>query len=409
MGTMTDAQKWILGGVAAVAAIIAVAALVISGGDDESTATTTTTSTTTSTTTTTAPTTTTSFTQPVDPYAVAFPSPTDSRRFDAPAPAARSYATDVLGFTDLVLGELGRTEGDTAQVSVSDIDGGAETVVQVQQLEGSWFVTGSQAQDIEVAEPAPGASLATPFQTSGTALAFEGTVDVLVLEQGTPLPRGTGFVMGSGSPPPGPFSGKIVYSPPDEAVPGVLVYRTLSAKDGHVIQATSFPVRLTTEQLSEAPEECGDTGDETSADPNDRVVKVFFHCGTDAQDPMALRRTVPADDPGILRNTLLALLAGPTGTERDSGFTSVFPVAGGTPQTQLAGLVIDGGVASIDLSASIGQQLPGSSYNTQVLTSELFRTATQFSSVAAVEILFDGSCEAFANWAQSDGCLINDR
>lgn len=413
--SLTDAQKWILGGVAAVAVILALVAVVLAGGDDDggdvAAGSSTTTTTEETTTTTTEVTTTTQFSQPVDSYAVTFPSPTDSRRFDAPAPAARAYATDVLGFTELALGEIGGSQDDTAEVTLTDREGGPETVVQLERLEGSWFVTGSQAPHIEVSEPSPGTALATPFQTSGRALAFEGTVDVLVLEQGSPLPRGTGFVMGSGTPPPGPFSGRIVYTAPDEPLPGVLVYRTLSAEDGRVLQATSFPVRLTTEQLAEEPEECGDTsdsGDPGEATPDARVVKVFFHCGTDLDEAVALRRTVPADDPAILTNTIGALLAGPTEAERDAGYTSVFPVDAGAPSDQLHGVVIDGGVATIDLSGRIRDQLANSSANTLTLRSEVFRTATQFSSVAAVEILFDGSCESFAQWSQSDSCLVTE-
>ena len=412
---MTDAQKWILGGVAAVAGILAVFVLVLAGQDDdgEPVATGTSTTVTTvpvddSTTTTTASTTTTVPAVVVDPFAVAFPSPADSRRFDAPVPAARAYATDVLGFTALTLGEIGGDTGDTAEVPISDRDGGAETRISLVRVEGSWFVTGSTTANVMVDAPVAGAGLATPFQTDGSALAFEGTVDVLVLEQGDPTPRGTGFVTGSGTPPAGPFSGTIVYSPPAEAVPGVLVYRILSPEDGRVTEATSFPVRLTTEVTDTPPAagECPDVADEGEADPADRVVKVFFHCGVDfaADDVRALRRTVPADDPAILTNTMRALLAGPSDAERDAGFTSTFPVDGG----EVRNVVIADGVATVDLSGAVAQNLANSSSNIIVLRQEVFRTATQFASVAAVEITFDGSCDAFATWSQSDSCLVTD-
>lgn len=251
---LTPAQRWMLGGVAAVVALLlAVVAAFALGGDDESTATTTTTtssSTTTEPTTTTGSTTTTTttttFTPEVDPYDVAFPSPNDSRRFQAPEPAAQAYATDVLGFTEVVLGAADEGATGATEVVVQDRADGPKTRIELIQHDGgAWYVAGSSTDDIAVTQPTPGASLATPFETTGEALAFEGAVEVLVLAQGDPAPLGSGTVTGSGVPPAGPFSGQISYTPPAEATPGVLVYRIRSPEDGRVVQATSFRARLT--------------------------------------------------------------------------------------------------------------------------------------------------------------------
>ena len=89
------------------------------------------------------------------------------------------------------------------------------------------------------------AELTSPFSTTGEALAFEGTVDVVVLAS-TDLsaPIGEGFVTGSGTPPAGPFEGEISFTAPAEDTPGIIVFRTRSAEDGHVEQATSIPVTL---------------------------------------------------------------------------------------------------------------------------------------------------------------------
>ena len=253
---LTDAQRWTIAGVAAVATLMVVALLVVTASDDDDaeTATTSTTTTTpaveeTTTTSTTQPadtTTTVPFTPAVEPFEVAFPSPMDSRRFEAPTAAARAYATDVLGFTELIIGAPSDVGGDTAEVVIQDREDGPVTRVELMQGEnGSWFVLGSTTDDISVTAPAPGTSLASPFDTSGEALAFEGSVEVLVLAQGDPTPIGQGVVTGSGTPPPGPFSGRIEFQPPEEPVPGVLVYRTRSPEDGRVVQATSVRVRLT--------------------------------------------------------------------------------------------------------------------------------------------------------------------
>jgi hypothetical protein len=255
---LTDAQRWTVAGVAAVATLLVVALLVVSTGDDGdgdlATGTTSSSSTTTAveettTSTTEAPettTTTTTFTPVVDPFAVAFPSPNDSRSFDAPASAARSFATDVLGFTELVLGSATPTGEATAEVVIQDREDGPETRVSVQQMEdGAWYVVGAATDDIRVATPTPGTSLASPFETTGEALAFEGNVEVLVLAQDDPMPIGQGVVTGSGTPPAGPFEGRIDFTPPPEPVAGVLVYRIHSPEDGRVVRATAVPVRLT--------------------------------------------------------------------------------------------------------------------------------------------------------------------
>lgn len=251
---LTDAQRWTIAGVSAVATLLVVALLIVAAdSDDTDVATDTTTSTSApeeTTTTTTEPpestTTTEPFTPATDPFSVAFPSPTDSRSFEAPPAAARAYATDVLGFTELVLGGPTTTGEGAAEVAIQDREDGPTTVVSLEQREdGAWYVIGSETQDVVVTAPGPGTSLATPFETTGEALAFEGTVEVVLLAQGDPSPLGQGVVTGSGVPPAGPFTGTIEFTSPPEPTAGVLVYRVRSPEDGRVVQATSLRVRLT--------------------------------------------------------------------------------------------------------------------------------------------------------------------
>ena len=253
---LTDTQRWTIAGVAAVATLLIVTLFVVSAGEDDddtdvATDTTTTTSapeeTTTSTTTEPEETTTTApFAPAADPFSVAFPSPLDSRSFEAPPAAARAYATDVLGFTELVLDGPTTTGEGAAEVAIRDREDGPTTLVSLEQRDdGAWYVIGSETEDIVVTAPGPGTSLATPFETTGEALAFEGTVEVVVLAQADPAPLGQGIVTGSGTPPAGPFSGTIEFRSPTEPTPGVLVYRVRSPEDGRVVQATSLRVRLT--------------------------------------------------------------------------------------------------------------------------------------------------------------------
>ena len=247
----SNRNRWIIGALSAAAVVLVLVAVTVLDDDDDTDVTADTTTTTADTTTTTGSTTTeVTTTEPfapeVDPFSVAYPSPTTSQRFESPESAAQTYATEVLGFTELELGEFREGDSRSGEVPITDRPDGPETLVLVRQMEDdTWFVLGSTVEDIQVDEPQAQDAIDSPFQTSGSALAFEGNVSVVVLTQDDPgAPIGEGFVTGSGVPPAGPFEGEISFTPPTEETAGVLVYRTHSAEDGHVQQATSFPVRL---------------------------------------------------------------------------------------------------------------------------------------------------------------------
>ena len=249
--SLTTNQKWILSTLSAAAVIllVVVGVIVLRDNDDGDTglaAGSTTTSTTDSpTTTTTTESTSTTFTLAVDPYGVAFPAATTSQRFDSPETAARSYATDVLGFSELEMGDYQAGDSRSGEIPITDRPGHPETTILVRQMgDDHWYVLGSVAPDITVDSPAAGDTVGSPFDTDGTALAFEGTVNVTVMAQGDLQSIGEGFVMGAGTPPAGPFQGSIDFDAPAEDVPGIVIYRTESAEDGHILQATSFPVHL---------------------------------------------------------------------------------------------------------------------------------------------------------------------
>lgn len=389
---LSRAQRWTLGSVAA-AAVVAIVALVVTtvGDDDDSdvaTDGTTSTSTTESTTTTSTSSSTTVPDLDVDPFSVIFPDPTSSRRFDSPETVANAFAEDVVGMVDPVLGTYRPADSRSGEQPLSDRPGRPETTVLVRQMEDQhWYVLGATTADIIVDQPVADDRLATPFATSGRALAFEGTVDVVVLAQGDTDPRGTGFVTGSGMPPPGPFDGRISFSTPPTERPGVIVYRTTSAEDGHVERASAVRVRLSTDTTPATALDCLDelvtSGEAVPAE--ERVVSVYFGCGGDTAEAMtAVPRTIPADTPGILRATLTHLFAGPKEAERDAGFRSVFPIDG----AEILGLTIRDGVARIDLSAALG------SADDVPFELPMVLTATQFGTVARVQLLYEGQCVA---------------
>ena len=108
----------------------------------------------------------------------------------------------------------------------------------MRQLSGAdtWWVLGAVTADIVVDAPAAGAGISSPVELRGSALAFEGTVDVDVRQDGTHEPLGAGFVTGGGDVA-RPFTGELTFSTPTERF-GAVVFREFSEEDGRVLDAT---------------------------------------------------------------------------------------------------------------------------------------------------------------------------
>ena len=85
------------------------------------------------------------------------------------------------------------------------------------------------------------AEVTSPLTVSGTALAFEGTVDVQLRADGNGEPIFEGFVTGSGGPEPGPYEETFEYTSPGETG-GALVMFSLSSEDGSVIEASALRI-----------------------------------------------------------------------------------------------------------------------------------------------------------------------
>jgi hypothetical protein len=165
-------------------------------------------------------------------------------RFDDPVDAAAGYATDFLGFTDPVLGEFRAGDSRSGEVEVrpgDDVE--LVTVVFVRQLgaDDDWWVLGSAAENIVVDEPETLSVVESPLNLSGSALAFEGTVEVEVRADGQGEAIATGFVTGSGPPEAGPFEGTIEFDSPGPGG-GALVFISRSPADGTVLEATSLRI-----------------------------------------------------------------------------------------------------------------------------------------------------------------------
>lgn len=167
-----------------------------------------------------------------------------STRFDDPVAAATSFAVDYLGFTDPVVGDFQAGDARSGEVTIQARAIGPTTVVVVRQLtdDDSWWVLGAAAENITLDTPTQGTVVASPLALTGSASAFEGTVEVELRADDNGEPIATSFVTGSGGPEPGPFDGSVEFTSPGP-VGGALVLISRSPEDGGpVIEATALRV-----------------------------------------------------------------------------------------------------------------------------------------------------------------------
>ena len=155
-----------------------------------------------------------------------------------------------LGFTDPVASNFrfkdGVTSVDVRPTLTGESTGqpGPVTVVTLEPDAATWYVTGAHTAEIKVTGPKPHATVTSPVAVRGSALAFEGTVQVEVKADvtGKDPVLGRGFVTGGGDVM-RPFSGSIAYKG-GGGRPGWLVFFTDSAANGQILNATVVPVEL---------------------------------------------------------------------------------------------------------------------------------------------------------------------
>jgi hypothetical protein len=247
-----DRRKRVLLGLGAAAAVVAVVVgvLAITRDDDkEPVATEDGTTTSEPSTTTTEGSTTTDTTAPpfqgVDPDQPVFPDPTTSRRFEDPVAVATAFATDMVGFSDPVVGPFQQGDNRSGEVEVRAFADGAPTVVLVRQLEDyAWWVIGATTDSIRLTTPEARSTIASPQPLEGMAYAFEGHVAVRLFVDGTQEPAGETFVTGRGDGVLGDFTGELTFDDATGATHGVLVLNGSSGEDGSATDAMAIRVLL---------------------------------------------------------------------------------------------------------------------------------------------------------------------
>jgi hypothetical protein len=180
------------------------------------------------------------------PITAIWPFASTVTRFADPVLAAQAFATSYLGFVDPIIGAFRRGDSRSGEVPVHASSTGPVMTVLVREMtsDNSWWILGASCPDITVTAPLTGSQLTSPLVVRGRSTSFEAVVNVDVLQDGSLTPLGHGVVLGGSMGVPGPFHASIVFSPPSSSA-GALVMRILSAKDGHVVQASAMRILFT--------------------------------------------------------------------------------------------------------------------------------------------------------------------
>ncbi len=134
-----------------------------------------------------------------------------------------------------------------------------------------------------------------------------------------------------------------------------------------------------TEPIPTATSEDGEGGSETEPGAEPIRFQVWFHRG---EQLFVVSRTA-SPTPRIGTAALESLLAGPDDAERVEGLQTQIPDG-----TQLLGLTIDKGVASVDLTSEY--ESGGGSASMSMRLAQVVFTLTQFPTISSVQFALDG-------------------
>lgn len=181
---------------------------------------------------------------PADAVVAVYPNAGRPVRFQDPITAARDFATVLVGFHHPVVGPYRAGDGRSGEVDLRPEPGGPLSTVLVRRMsDGTWWVLGAATAEIQLDTPVADDVLAPPSVTlTGRALAFEGTVDVHIVDDRTARPLGTGSVTGGGDEMRS-FEGTVALAAP-AAERGAMILTTASARDGDILTASVTRVRF---------------------------------------------------------------------------------------------------------------------------------------------------------------------
>lgn len=224
--------------------------------------------------------------------------------------------------------------------------------------------------NITIDTPSENETVSNPIHLTGEARVFESQLSWRLKDvDGNILIEGHVMSQAADS---GQFGNYEVWIPvPAVTDPHLMVEAfQYSAKDGSVIDLVSVPVLLDRVETTD--------------------VQLYFH--NDGMDPqMTCTEVFPvpremAVSESAVRVAILALLNGPTETERTAGYSTTIPF-----MTELKSINLKpDGTLIIDLKGSISYTPMAGSCLVGSIRAEIEETAMQFASVKSVEILIDG-------------------
>jgi hypothetical protein len=189
-----------------------------------------------------------------------------SHSFDTPREAASGFARDFLGMTTPDIGEFQAGDNRSGEVVVRPkATGGPVTTVALREFDGQWYVMAANADNLEVDSPETLSEFAptdkeTPLHVSGRSVAFEGHVNIAVLDYDTvvkceipgddghacayrPGVKADTFFTGHGTEK-GPFATDVSLLSRPTGTYGYVVLWTRSAEDGSMVEATVRLIRF---------------------------------------------------------------------------------------------------------------------------------------------------------------------
>jgi len=182
---------------------------------------------------------------PEQPDTAVWPFAAESTGYSDPVSTARSFAVTFLGFVDPVVGAFQQADSRSGEVPVQATSTGPVTTVIVRMLtaDNSWWVLGASTPNLQLQSPTTLEDISSPVMLSGQSTAFEATVNVQIRQDGVLAPVKEAIVMGSSNGVMGPFSGTVDFAKPT-AKTGAIVLKTMSAKDGSILEASVIRVRF---------------------------------------------------------------------------------------------------------------------------------------------------------------------
>jgi len=105
--------------------------------------------------------------------------------FKTPVALANSFARDFLGMTNPTVGTYRAGDSLSGEIDIFAFERGVATTVLVRQRgDGDWFVVASSSPNLQLDIPTTDDTIRSPVHLKGRSVAFEGTVQVTLLNWG---------------------------------------------------------------------------------------------------------------------------------------------------------------------------------------------------------------------------------